>query len=157
MIREVERAIKLDRGPFRRIAMRGHALTYRLSRGKAGSHISGEAGERPVLLLTTTGRRTGRPRTVPLVYLRDDNSYLVVGANAGRDQDPAWVHNLEATPSAEIQVGDRRLAVRAARLPEAEAAGCWPALDEMNKSYAEFRQLTSRALTVIRLSVDRTP
>lgn len=151
MIREVERAIKLDRGPFRRMSVRGHRTAYRLSGGRFGGRINGEAGDRPVLLLTSIGSRSGRPRTVPLVYLADGIDYIVVGANAGRPSDPAWIGNLAAHTEATVQVGRVRVHVRAERVDGDEAARLWPRLDAMNKSYAEFRTLTERPLPVIRL------
>lgn len=149
---ELEKLIKLDRGRFRKIATRAHALTYRISRGRLGSKLDSEVGQRPVLLLTTIGRHSGKPRTVPVVYLKADDSYLVVGANAGRDSDPAWALNLRTQPTAEIRVNSEQLTVRASELTAEQAADYWPPLDAMNTSYAYFRTLTDRTLPVFKLA-----
>ena len=148
---ELDKLIKLDRGPLRRLATRGHAITYRLSRGRLGSRLDSDVGQRPVLLLTTIGRHSGKPRTVPVVYLAASDAHLVVGANAGRDSDPAWALNLRSQPTAEIQVNSQRLTVHASELSTEEAAAFWPELDSMNASYAYFRSLTDRVLPVFRL------
>jgi deazaflavin-dependent oxidoreductase (nitroreductase family) len=73
-----------------------------------------------VLVLTTTGRRSGRPRSTPVAYLREGDSFVISGANAGLDRPPAWWLNLQADPDAEIEVGGRRLAVRAHAVKGAE-------------------------------------
>ncbi len=149
---ELDRLVRLDRGPFRRIAMRGHVITYRLTRGRRGGHIPSGAGDRPVLLLTTVGCRTGKVRTVPVVYLDDGGTYLVVAANAGRDADPGWVHNLRARPTARVQIGHLRQEVHAELLTAEEAAPLWPRLDRHNGLYPGMRARTRRALPVIRLT-----
>lgn len=151
MSTELERLLRLDNGPFRRLAMRGHSRTYRLTGGRRGGRIVSDAGDRPVLLLTTIGQHSGKPRTVPLVYLDDDGTYVVVGANAGRDHDPGWVHNLRATPSAYVQIGRARDAVRAEFLTADEAALVWPSLDRHNGLYPGMRARTDRAFPVVRL------
>ena len=156
MSTELERLLRLDNGPFRRLAMRGHIRTYRLTHGGKGGRIISDAGDRPVLLLTTIGRHSGKRRTVPLVYLDDHGTYLVVGANAGRDQDPAWVHNLRAEPSAEVQIGRAHRDVRADFLTADEAAPVWLSLDRHNGLYPGMRAQTDRAFPVIRLVLNPT-
>ena len=75
-----------------------HVLAYRLSGGRLGRTMNGM----PVLLLTTTGRMTGKPRTVPVVYLRDGADYVIM---PGVVENPAWLLNLRVNPQARIQVG----------------------------------------------------
>src|SRR5438128_12463725 len=69
---------------------------YRLTRGR----LLGRVGRAPVLLLTTTGRRSGQPRTAPVVYLADGDRLAVIGSNAGNPRPPAWALNLRAHPDA---------------------------------------------------------
>jgi F420H(2)-dependent quinone reductase len=98
-----------------RIVGKLNVPVYRLSRGR----VLGKVGRAPVLLLTTTGRKSGAPRTAPVLYLDDVAGLVVIGSNAGNARPPAWALNLEANPDAEIDVrGDRR-SVRA-RIAEGE-------------------------------------
>jgi len=82
---------------------------YRLSRGRIG----GKVGKGPVLLLTTTGRKSGEPRTAPVLYLADGERYVVINTNAGNTKVPAWSLNLRADPEAEVEVRGKRSKVRA--------------------------------------------
>jgi deazaflavin-dependent oxidoreductase (nitroreductase family) len=88
---------------------------YRATRGRLG----GKVGNGPVLLLTTTGRKSGQPRTAPVLYLADGDRFVVINTNAGNAKTPAWSLNLRANPEAEVEVGGRRTEVRA-RLAEGE-------------------------------------
>src|SRR5262245_62487452 len=88
-----------------------HSAIYRLSGGRVGGRLSGM----PMLLLTTRGRRSGRERTLPLLYVADEKGWVVVASNAGDDRHPAWWLNLRARPEARVQVGRERCAVRARR------------------------------------------
>lgn len=88
---------------------------YRLTRGRVG----GRVGKGPVLLLTTTGRKSGQQRTAPVLYLADGDSYVVINTNAGNEKTPAWSLNLRAEPAAEVEVKGRRVKV-ASRLAEGE-------------------------------------
>lgn len=88
---------------------------YRLTRGRVG----GKVGKGPVLLLTTTGRKSGEPRTAPVLYLADGDNFVVINTNAGNQKTPAWSLNLRADPEAEVEVKGKRAKVRA-RLAEGE-------------------------------------
>jgi F420H(2)-dependent quinone reductase len=88
---------------------------YRLSRGRIG----GTVGNGPVLLLTTTGRKSGQPRTAPVLYLADGDRFVVINTNAGNAKTPAWSLNLRANPEAEVEVGGAKTAVRG-RMAEGE-------------------------------------
>jgi deazaflavin-dependent oxidoreductase (nitroreductase family) len=124
-----------------------HRRLYRLTGGLIGQR----SAMGPMLLLTTTGRRTGERRTTPLLYMPDGDGYVVVGSNGGRDRPPAWLLNIEALPSAEVQVGRRRAAVAAEVLRGADAEGLWPRLAEHYPGWAYYRQLTDREIPVVRL------
>jgi len=94
---------------------------YRLSRGRIG----GRVGRGPVLLLTTTGRKSGEPRTAPVLYLGDGDSYVVINTNAGNAKTPAWSLNLHANPDAEVEVRGQRAKVRARIAEGEERADLW--------------------------------
>src|SRR5262249_37095425 len=105
---------------------RAPPAVYRLSGGRLGGSLSG----RPMLLLTTVGRRSGRERTLPLLYVEDGGRWVVVASNAGDERDPAWWLNLRARPEAAVQAGRERHAVRARRATPEEEARLWPRLLE---------------------------
>jgi|SRR5438552_17963793 len=101
-----------------------HARVLRLSRGRLRRSFL-LAGGQPVLVLTTTGRRSGRLHSTPVAYLRDGVNLVIVASNAGLDSPPAWWLNLQAQPAAEVEVGGERLAVRARRAEEGERERLW--------------------------------
>lgn len=104
---------------------------YRLSRGRLGAKV----GRAPVLLLTTTGRKSGQKRTAPVLYLQDDGRYVVINTNAGNTKVPAWSLNLDADPEAEIQIGGKRIPVRSRPAQGEERAELWR---KHNVQYAGF-------------------
>lgn len=130
------------------IAKTLHGGLYRLSGGRIGSHVAGL----PVLLLTTTGRNTGKRRTVPLSYFDDGGVPVVIGSKGGAPRHPAWYLNLQAEPEVEVQIGreHRRLRARPAR-PE-EAARLWPLILERAPGYARYRARTRREIPLVFLS-----
>jgi F420H(2)-dependent quinone reductase len=119
---------------------------YRLSRGRLFGQIAGT----PVLLLTTVGRRSGQPRTVPVVYLSDDERMIVIGSNAGHRMAPAWSLNLEANPLAEVQAGGDRRKVRARIAEGEERVELWR---KMNDQYSGFDDYSARTTRDIHLFV----
>src|SRR6516225_8565674 len=84
-------------------------LLYRLT----GGSIGGRVQSLPVLLLITTGRKSGKQRTVPLGFLRDGSDYVIISSNAGLPQNPAWFLNLKSHPEATIQVKRQHIQVKA--------------------------------------------
>ena len=141
-----KRAVAFDRsvGP---LFYRLHRHVYRATGGIVG-HRS-RVG--PFLLLTTVGRRTGTRRTTPLLYLADGDDLVVVASNGGRDQPPAWLLNLEATPAADVQVGRRKIPVVADVLRGAAKADLWPRLAGFYAGWDHYQELTDRELPVVRL------
>jgi deazaflavin-dependent oxidoreductase (nitroreductase family) len=126
-------------------ASRANTFWYRLT----GGVIGGSFGGAPILLLTTTGRKSRRARTTPLLYLRDGDDIVVVGSNAGDDRHPAWWRNLQADPRATVELGRKKIAVRAVQASAEEKARLWPALTAMYPDYDAYVRRTSRELPVI--------
>jgi deazaflavin-dependent oxidoreductase (nitroreductase family) len=129
-----------------------------VSRLTGGRLVTFGVRELPALLLTTTGRRSGEPRTVPLLYLPDGDDFIVIGSNFGRGAHPAWSANLLANPEATVNVSGRTCPVRAhlAQGPErdrllAALKGLWPA-------YSSYEKWASqRTLRIFRLSRRQDP
>jgi deazaflavin-dependent oxidoreductase (nitroreductase family) len=106
---------------------------------------------RQALILTTSGRRSGLERTVPLQFFPDGDDMIVVAANSGLPSPPGWYFNLTANPRARVEVGDRTLEVRAEELTADEAAAFWPRVLQVAPDYARYQQRTSRRIALIRL------
>jgi F420H(2)-dependent quinone reductase len=117
---------------------------YRATRGR----LMGRVGRAPVLLLTTTGRRSGQPRTAPVVYLADDDRYVVIGSNAGNARMPAWALNLRANPEAEVEVYGARGRVRARAAEGEERADLWRRMNEQYSGFDEYEARTTRDISV---------
>ena len=117
---------------------------YRLTRGR----LMGRIGRAPVLLLTTTGRRSGEPRTAPVVFSRDGDDLVVVGSNAGNTRVPAWALNLRAHPAAEVQVRGERRGVRARVSEGAERERLWRLVNEDYAGFDDYKELTDREIGV---------
>jgi deazaflavin-dependent oxidoreductase (nitroreductase family) len=132
---------------FQRAATRLHSFVYRATNGKIGGRMLGS----PVLLLITTGRKSGRERTVPLLYLRDGENLVIVGSNGGAATHPAWWLNLRANPEAIVEVGDQKLRVRAKKADPEEKERLWPKLVAMYPSYEDYRRRTDREIPVVLL------
>ena len=132
--------------PFQAAVFAVHRAGLRASGGRVGRSLAG----RPVLLLETTGRRTGRVRVAPLIYVRDGNAFAVAGSFAGRDVDPAWVANLRADPRAHVVLDGRRLRVLARPAGSAEHPRLWAALDRVNGGqYSRYQAITPRRIPVV--------
>ena len=129
-----------------RLSGRMQTRLYRLSSGRIGGTFAGE----PVLLITTTGRRSGQPRTTPVLYGLDDDRPVVIGSNTGSDRAPAWALNLLAEPNAEVQIRGERRPVRARVTEGDERAALWR---RMNESYGGFDTYEARTDRNIRLFV----
>src|SRR5919199_903176 len=98
---------------------------------------------------TTTGRKSGEERTVPLLYLRDGESFVVVGSNGGTSSHPAWWLNLRANPRATVEIGNRRMRVWAAEAGPSERERLWPELVAMYGGYESYRKRTDRKIRVV--------
>jgi F420H(2)-dependent quinone reductase len=137
-------------GLFPRI-LRVHQWIYERTDGLLGHRL---LFGNPTLLLRTTGRRTGLPRTTGLTYARDGDDYLVVASNGGRPEPPTWLGNLRAQPDCEIQVGRRRQrAIARSTLPDdPDYARRWTIVDTNNKGrYTEYQKMTDRPIAIVEL------
>jgi F420H(2)-dependent quinone reductase len=134
---------------FLRGASRLNVWVYRMSGGRLLGRFPSGA---PVCLLTTAGRKSGRRRSVPLLYLRDGNDLVVVASQGGAPQHPGWYFNLRADPKAEVEIGGSRFAVIARSVSEDERTTLWPRLVEMYPPYENYQRRTTRRIPVVRLS-----
>lgn len=126
-----------------------HARMFRLSGGRVGGVVQGKG----VLLLATTGRRSGRRREVVVMYLRDGGRYLVVPSNAADpDTPPAWWRNLAADPRAQVLVDRRWQDVEATALDDDEREASWPRMIAHNPNWERFQQESSRRFPVVALT-----
>jgi deazaflavin-dependent oxidoreductase (nitroreductase family) len=126
--------------------MRAHAAIYRVTGGRIGRRLPGLP---PMLVLTHVGVRSGKRRSTPLVYMPDGDSYVIVAAKGGHPRDPAWMHNLRANPEAEVQVGSRRIKVRATEAEGEERRRLWPQAVTHNPLWARYQRRTEREVPLV--------
>lgn len=108
------------------------------------------------MLLTVTGRKTGKPRTVPVIYIKDGDRFVIAAAYSGRDTDPAWWLNLQANPSAEVSVMGTTVRVQAAQASPAERPELWRRLVQMYPYFTDYQRRTKREIPVIVLTPTAT-
>ncbi|GAA1812523.1 nitroreductase family deazaflavin-dependent oxidoreductase [Planosporangium flavigriseum] len=129
--------VPIDRWIFRRTGGRWSVI------GKHGL---------PSLLLTTTGRKSGQPRTAPLLYARDGDAFVVIGSNWGQQHHPGWSANLLASPEATVAVGDTQIPVRAALTTGAERDRLWSLALQAWPAYTSYaKRANGRDLRIFRL------
>ncbi|MCW2691364.1 MAG: deazaflavin-dependent nitroreductase family protein [Mycobacterium sp.] len=116
-----------------------------------GEQVSGHFAGADLLLLTTTGAKSGQPRLAPLAYLTVDGKLIIIGSYAGADIDPAWVHNLRANPRAHIEVGTDSVYVNARELPPAERDEFFPKVVAAAPGFAGYQEKTSRVIPLFEL------
>lgn len=127
---------------------RAHRAVYRLSGGRLLGRVAGM----PVLMLTTTGRRTGRARTTPLTYFEHGDAIAIVASNGGEDAPPRWWLNLRAEPLATIEIGGHTEHVTAREASAEEHAQLWPVITGTFGSYGNYARRTTRPIPVVILS-----
>jgi deazaflavin-dependent oxidoreductase (nitroreductase family) len=123
-----------------RVTGKLHVPIYRLTRGR----LMGSVGRAPVMLLTTTGRKSGQQRTAPVVYVREGERLVVIGSNAGNERPPAWALNLEANPDADVDVRGERLQVRARVAEGEEREELWRRMTDQLDSFDVYKTRTAR-------------
>ena len=120
-----------------------HGAVYRASRGLVGGRIQG-----PVLLLTSVGRKTGRPRTTPLLYVNTGPGWAVIGSYGGDPRHPQWWLNLKANPNANVQVKSAKISVRAREVFGEERDQLWLEFVSMYLGYMEYELRTVRRFPI---------
>ncbi len=123
-----------------------HVRRYRETGGEVG-HDWKEGSS--VLLLTTTGRKSGEPRTTPLIYAEDGDRYVIVASKAGAPEDPGWYRNLRKAPEVELQVWDEVFRARARTAEGDERDRLWEKANEVWPHYAEYQERTDREIPVV--------
>ncbi|HEU4759574.1 MAG TPA: nitroreductase family deazaflavin-dependent oxidoreductase [Dehalococcoidia bacterium] len=122
-----------------------HVFWYRLSSGRIG----GRFGRLNMLLLTTTGRRSGRPWTTPLTYLEDGDEIVIVASNGGAPGHPRWYLNLRANPQVTVELPRRTLTVKARTATPEEKARLWPMVVALYSGYADYQRRTEREIPLV--------
>ncbi len=120
---------------------------FRANEGKVGGPFEGA----PLLLLHTTGAKTGQERTNPLAYQADGDRFLVFASKAGAPTNPDWYHNLRAHPDVEIEVGTETIPVRATELSGEERDRLWTRQVELMPGFGEYEAKSGRKIPVIAL------
>ncbi|MBI1844500.1 MAG: nitroreductase family deazaflavin-dependent oxidoreductase [Actinobacteria bacterium] len=123
-----------------------NTAVYRISSGKVGGRFSRRA---PICLLTTTGRRSGQPRTVPLLYLADGDDVVLVASKGGMAHHPAWYLNLADNPEVTVQIGRTTTRMVARTATPEEKGPLWQRLVAMYKSYDSYQARTERDIPVV--------
>lgn len=126
-----------------------NVVAYRLTGGRLGGTFLRGA---PVCLVVVTGRKTGEPHTIPLLYLADGDDVVIVASKGGMSKHPIWYLNLMANPRCEVEIGRQRRTMVARRASPEEKAALWPRLCAMYPDYAGYQARTTRDIPVLRLS-----
>lgn len=135
--------------PIIKLMSRLNTWIYRMSKGRIGSRFVNDA---PVLLLTTIGRKSGKERTTPVLYLEDGSNLVVVASQGGMDRHPLWYLNLRANPEVSVQVGEQRSERLAHVASEQERLRLWPQLVAMYPDFDSYQSWTEREIPVVVLA-----
>ena len=135
-----------------RVLSRAHVRLYRATGGRVGGTWRiGSALRRgvPTCLLTTTGRRSGRQHTTPLLSMRDGERVMLVASQGGLPRHPSWYHNITAHPDVVVQIGREVRRMRARTAGEDERAELWPRLVDLYADFATYQSWTDRTIPVV--------
>ena len=130
-----------------------HAVLYRLSGGK----LANEIANMPILLITTFGRKSGRPHTNPVAFLKEGQDYLVAASVGGMDWHPGWYFNLKNKPQAIIRVGDKTFDVKATITTGEERNRLYGKFKNASNNFVKYEKATIRVIPVIRLTPTQQP
>ncbi|HET6660114.1 MAG TPA: nitroreductase family deazaflavin-dependent oxidoreductase [Rubrobacter sp.] len=146
---EGERSTERDLSGPARLALKlgsgAHAGVYRATGGK----LFGRMGKSPILLLNTVGRKTGRKRTSPLLYVMDGEDFVIIASKGGAAAHPAWYLNLRANPEATVEIGDREVQVEAEVADPEEKTRLWQKMVEMYPAYDDYQRKTGREIPLL--------
>lgn len=122
-----------------------NAFLIRLTNGRIG----GRLGTQTILLLETTGRKSGQPRVTPIAYFFHEGKYLIVGSNWGRDKHADWYLNLKKTPRATLIVNGQKMLAEAHEVRGDEYARLWAFATERHPPYLHYQEMTSRHIPIV--------
>jgi deazaflavin-dependent oxidoreductase (nitroreductase family) len=122
-----------------------HAGVYRATGGK----LFGRMGKSPILLLNTVGRKSGKKRATPLLYVMDGEDFVLIASKGGAPTHPAWYLNLMANPDVTVEVGDREVHVRAEEVRGEEKTRLWQRMVEMYPTYDDYQTKTEREIPLL--------
>jgi deazaflavin-dependent oxidoreductase (nitroreductase family) len=126
--------------------MGGHAKVYRATNGLIGHRVPGAP---EMLLLDHVGAKSATKRTSPLVFARDGQNVILIASKGGYPKNPAWFHNLMANPDTTIQIGSKRMPVRAREAKPEEYDRLWKLAVGVYKGYEEYRRRTERQIPLV--------
>jgi len=129
--------------------MDGHMYLYRATHGLIGHHIPGLP---PTLLLDHVGAKSGKHRTIPLLYIDDGDDVVIVASKGGSHKHPSWYHNLKANPDTTVQIGGEKRQVHAHEAKPREKKRLWPRLVEVWSDYDRYQERTERQIPLMILS-----
>ncbi|MFL5804926.1 MAG: nitroreductase family deazaflavin-dependent oxidoreductase [Roseiflexaceae bacterium] len=130
---------------FIKVVLSIYIFLYRLTSGAIGGRMAGLK----VLLLTTTGRKTGQARISPLGYFTQDGNFIIIASNGGADRNPAWYYNLKSNPQVTIQIGNKQLAAKAEVADAEKRKQLWAELVKMAPAYEKYAQGTKREIPLV--------
>lgn len=122
-----------------------NAFFLRISRGRIGSRL----GTQTILLLETTGRKSGQPRVIPIAYFFHEGIYLIVASNWGKDKNADWYLNLQKQPRATLQVKGKTIPVEAHDAQGEEYACLWKFATEKHPPYLHYKEMTARHIPIV--------
>jgi deazaflavin-dependent oxidoreductase (nitroreductase family) len=120
------------------------------SKGRLGNKL----GKQTILLLGTTGRKSGKEHTIPIAYFEREGQYIIVASNWGRDQQANWYLNLKNNPEAKLGIRGSIINVRAHEAKEQEYQLLWQFVTERHPPYASYQKMTSRAIPIMVFSAN---
>lgn len=132
--------------PVLKRVMSAHAAIYRATNGRIGGRMPGLPS---LLLLDHVGCRSGEGRTTPLVYMPDGENLLIVASKGGYPRNPSWLYNLRKNPDTEVQIGSRRIRVRAREASADERGRLWPRAIEHNPHWDRYQRRTEREVPLV--------
>ncbi len=125
-----------------------HISLYRLT----GGAIGGAMGGHSILILTTTGRKSGKQRDTPLQYTTDGDRFIVIASNGGAPKHPTWFLNLRANPQAQIQIRSKKITVNASGASGDERTRLWSQVTSIHQNFADYQKRTTREIPVVVLT-----
>ncbi len=128
-----------------RLGSGAHAGVYRATGGK----VFGRMGKSPILLLNTVGRKSGKKRTSPLLYVMDGEDFVIIASKGGAATHPAWYLNLMANQEATVEVGDREMQVEAEEADPEDRTRLWQRMVEMYPAYDDYQKRTEREIPLL--------